>query len=469
MSSRRFLAVLFLVIIVVVVALPARRVRAGEAPAAAAAASDNAVVMISVDGLASFYFDDPKAEMPTLRKLAAEGAHAQRGMIASTPSVTWPNHTTLVTGVPPALHGVTGNNFFDRAAGKRVTLIWDPIFDKDQIVKVATIYDVAHDAGMITAAIRWPASRNARTLDWATPDMKDHALLEKSTTPALITRAKAAGCWLDDIADLTDLAKVDPRLVSMFTLILRENHPRLALLHIADTDHTQHAKGPRSAEAYAAIKTADGQVAAVWEELQRNYAGKATLIVVSDHGFSPITRQILPNVILRQAGLIKTSVTTVTGGAVQLVPQGGCAMLYITGRRTDEERAEIVSKIRRAFENVAGVAKVVDPAHLKDYGVADPKDDPHAPDMLLFAEMGHSFGDTAAGDIPFQEKPERSGTHGHDPNLPDLHATFIAAGAGVTPGTKLGEISNTQVAPTIATLLHLELPKATGKPLNLTP
>jgi predicted AlkP superfamily pyrophosphatase or phosphodiesterase len=81
--------------------------------------------------------------------------------------------------------------------------------------------------------------------------------------------------------------------------------------------------------------------------------------------------------------------------------------------------------------------------------------------------MGNSFGDTAAGDLPFQEKPERSGTHGHDPHLPDLHATFVACGVGVTPGTKLGEISNTQVAPTIAKVLRLEFPTATGKPLPL--
>src|ERR1041385_8126053 len=76
--------------------------------------SDRIVVMISVDGLAADYLDDPKAEMPTIRQLAAEGARAS-SMKAVTPTVTWPNHTTLVTGVMPARHGVVGNNYFDRA------------------------------------------------------------------------------------------------------------------------------------------------------------------------------------------------------------------------------------------------------------------------------------------------------------------------------------------------------------------
>src|SRR6185436_1230891 len=102
----------------------------------ALAADDNVVVMISVDGLASFYFDDPKCEMPTLHMLAEQGARADGGMLAVLPTVTWPNHTSLVTGVSPAKHGVVGNNYFDRTTGKRVVLIADPVYDKDEIVHV---------------------------------------------------------------------------------------------------------------------------------------------------------------------------------------------------------------------------------------------------------------------------------------------------------------------------------------------
>src|SRR3954454_21347711 len=91
--------------------------------------SERTVVMISVDGLAADYMDDPKAEMPTIRALAAEGARAS-SMKAVTPTVTWPNHTTLVTGVNPAKHGVVGNNYLDRATGKKVVLITDPVYDK---------------------------------------------------------------------------------------------------------------------------------------------------------------------------------------------------------------------------------------------------------------------------------------------------------------------------------------------------
>src|SRR5215213_3934105 len=75
--------------------------------------NDRHVILISVDGLAHYYFDDPKAPMPTIRKLAADGARAKR-MKTSMPTNTWPNHTTLVTGVQPGKHGVIGNDYFDR-------------------------------------------------------------------------------------------------------------------------------------------------------------------------------------------------------------------------------------------------------------------------------------------------------------------------------------------------------------------
>ena len=103
---------------------------------------------------------------------------------------------------------------------------------------------------------------------------------------------------------------------------------------------------------------------------------------------------------------------------------------------------------------------------MHEYGVADARLDPRAPDMLLFAKMGCIFGDTAAGDLPFRDKPERKGSHGHDPNFPELHATFIASGVGIKPGVNLGAISNIDVAPTLAQLLSVPLPDTDGKPLR---
>jgi predicted AlkP superfamily pyrophosphatase or phosphodiesterase len=426
----------------------------------------NIVVMISVDGLAGHYLDDPKAEMPAIRALAAAGARAD-SMRASNPTVTWPNHTTLVTGVVPARHGVVGNNYFDRATGKTVTLISDPTYDKEQIVLAPTIYDLAHAAGMTTAAIRWPATRNAPTLDWTIPAVSDVNLLHRYTTPALMNETSRAGIWTD--GELTEPGKNDKRIIpdknctDIFNFVLRKHRPSLALLHVINVDHDQHLYGPNTPQAYAAIKAADEQVRRVWDELQRDFPGHATLIVTSDHGFSRIDKLILPNVILRDAKLLTVKGTRVVGGPLRVVVQGGAAMVYILD---PARRDELIGKVKKAFTGVEGVQQVVSSDQFGDLGVADPRIDPHAPDLFIFANEGYAFGDTAAGKLTFHEKPERKGTHGHNANLPDLHATFVAWGRGIKPQTRLGEIQNTDVAPTIARLLNLQIPNPNGKVLT---
>ena len=180
---------------------------------------------------------------------------------------------------------------------------------------------------------------------------------------------------------------------------------------------------------------------------------------MSDHGFSPIRRTLLPNVLLRQAGLLGSG----TNEPIRLVGQGGCSMVYLLDQ---QHRKDLSAQVRKALAGLQGISRIVDSEHFKECGVANPKDDPHAPDMILFAEEGSVFSDTADGDLPFIEKPERGGSHGHDASLPDLHATFVTWGAGIRPGINLGEISNIDVAPTIAKLLGFSIPHAEGRPLK---
>ncbi|HVT29916.1 MAG TPA: ectonucleotide pyrophosphatase/phosphodiesterase [Lacipirellulaceae bacterium] len=427
----------------------------------AVADRDRIVVMISIDGLANFYMDDPAASMPTIRQLADEGAKAA-SMKASDPTVTWPNHTTLVTGVSPARHGVVGNNWFDRSQGKKVTLIWDPVLDKDQIVKVPTIYDLAKAAGLKTAAIKWPATRNAHSLDWTAPDVGKEELVRRYTTPALLKECKAAGydiVYGDEGKEVSRRRAIeeDELWTQVFNMILHKHRPNLALLHLIAVDHTEHIDGPRSAGAYEAIKANDSDVREVWEELQRDFPGKATLIIVSDHGFSPNKTKINPYAILEKAGLIEMKGRRITGGSVYPLIQGGSVLIYVLD---EGNRNAILRNVKRAFAHVDGIYKVLGSDGFADYGIGDPKRDPHAPDMVVFGNVGYYFGDTAAGG-----KKEHKGSHGQDSHLPDLHPVFVAWGQGIKPGAKLGDIDNRSVAPTIGKLLGIEIPNVEGQPL----
>src|SRR5690606_16927978 len=100
------------------------------------------VVLISVGGLPAYLLDDPSAVLPNIRSIAERGTRAE-GMIVSNPSVTWPNHTTLVTGVHPARHGVIFNGLLERP-GLGLPVKVNPRKDKLDLVKVPTVYDRLH-------------------------------------------------------------------------------------------------------------------------------------------------------------------------------------------------------------------------------------------------------------------------------------------------------------------------------------
>jgi predicted AlkP superfamily pyrophosphatase or phosphodiesterase len=433
--------------------------------AADEAKKDHCVILISLDGLAGFYLDDPTAELPTLRKLAAEGARAE-GMVCSFPTVTWPNHTTLVTGVKPGKHGVIGNSYLDRTTAESVGLILDPVFDMDQVVKVPTIFDVAHRAGLKTAGIIWPSTRNAKSLDLTVPDMRSDDEWQKYGTASWLAELKAEGIPVDKHgAWFKDSAAGGPKRDWLYTRMavqaLERHAPNLLLLHLIEVDHVEHATGPQSPEAYWAVKYADDRLRDVVEAVKRSsMADRTTIIVTSDHGFFPIEREIRLNVLFKQEGLLGDDKK-----AAMSVANGGGSMAYVLD---DAKRPELVKQLREKIAALDGVDAVFAPDDetARDLGLSQWKDDPRAPDLWVSAKKGYSFSDSREGTSPVVPRATKGGTHGYLPDQPDLLGTLVMWGHGVKPGAKLGKISNCDVAPTMAKLLGVELKNVDGRVLG---
>src|SRR5271167_1895336 len=125
------------------------------------------VLMISVDGMKPEYALDANAYMlkiPFLRSVMRDGAYA-RGVIGVWPTVTYPNHTTLLTGVTPAEHGIYNNLEFDPKHDFAESWFWYA----DQI-RAPTLWQAAHDAGLSTASVGWPVSVGATQVDFLIPE-----------------------------------------------------------------------------------------------------------------------------------------------------------------------------------------------------------------------------------------------------------------------------------------------------------
>ncbi len=429
--------------------------------------TDRTVILISVDGLAHYYFDDPKAQIPTIRQLAAEGARAKT-MECSFPTVTWPNHTTLVTGVTPGKHGVIGNNYFDRETLKTVPFIPDPLFDKVEIVTSPTIYDVAHEAGLKTAGVIWPASRRAPTLDWQVPDVFDQETWEDASTPSLLEELKAKGIpyerqmeWCK--AGTQGKAMRDWMYGSIASHVLATHKPNVLLLHLVSVDAMEHATGRQSPEAYWACNDSDQRIRQVVEAVEAaGMRDRTTFFICADHGFITYTKQIAANNVLREMGLRSGQGLKLEQQAYVL-GQGGGAFVYILD---EANRDEIAQKLAEKFKTVEGVEAVIERKDFAAMGHRDPTDDPREPDLMLSAADGYSFSGSDDGKEVISETDGPKGSHGYLHTHPLMGATCVISGAGVKKGVVLEKVSNLDVAPTMAALLGLEMPSAEGRVLE---
>ena len=221
--------------------------------------------------------------MPTIRKLAKSGAVA-KGMITSFPSVTWPAHTSLVTGVQPAKHGVIGNSVWNRKLDRSVVYIGDPELTKNEAVRMPTLYDAAHRAGLTCGSVIWPACNGADSLKWCIPDAGKPELHAKFTTPGFIAElakekidAAKLGEWGWSKEHSTERDVLYTRVTQY---LLEKQRANLILVHLITPDGIEHAYGPHTPEAYQSVKESDQRVAEIWQTLEQpEFAGKATLFV----------------------------------------------------------------------------------------------------------------------------------------------------------------------------------------------
>ena len=202
-------------------------------------AGSNHVVIISLDGFAGWALDDPHLPVPTLRRLAAGGAVA-RGMRPVNPTVTWANHTSMITGVSPSKHQVIFNGLLVREPGVPPRV--EPWRDKKDMVKARTLYDAAHERGLTTAQVDWVAILNAPTITWEFPERPDP---KGQIARELVKAGALSQADLDAFATRNILFR-DHVWTTAAAHILRQHRPNLLMFHLLNLDSTQHRYGPRT-------------------------------------------------------------------------------------------------------------------------------------------------------------------------------------------------------------------------------
>jgi hypothetical protein len=414
------------------------------------------VVMISIDGLKpSTYTQAGPSKVPTLRRLAREGAYAD-GVVGVEPTVTYPSHTTMITGVPPAVHGIYNNRIFDPEGRSNGAWYW---YSRD--IRVPTLPGVVKALGGSTAAISWPVTVDA-DIDYLVPEYpslmthpKGLDLLRALSHPRhLLDTFEANGASIS--WPMTDRDRVE-----VAAWILQTYRPHLMLLHIFETDDTEHEFGPDTPEALATIEEADTNVKRIVDAVTAGgLRDRTDIVIVSDHGFLPVARQLQLNFAFKQAGLLEVDKSDrVVHWDAYFYGAGGSGFVILNKPGDPALRDRVAGILKDIAANPAnGILTVWNEGDLHRMG-AEPR-----------ASFGIDMKDgfyTGGGHDSLMKQAAAMGGHGYAPDRPPLHASLIMAGPDVgTPGS-LGIVRMTRIGPTVASWFGLALSPRADAPLVL--
>jgi len=360
------------------------------------------LLVISIDGLDHRYLRDADrigAKIPSLRRLVAEGAWAD-GVVGVMPSVTFPSHTTMVTGVRPQEHGIV-----DNSDGKEARY-W---FTSQ--IKVPVLWDAARAAGLKVGAVDWPVTVGGK-IDYNFPEKfsggnagrMEMAAHEEVSTPGLIDKITAQ-------YPSFPRAIVDDRARTQAVLYMLKNEKvDLLFVHLADHDADAHSYGPYTKRALATLELADECVGMMMRALPQNGA----IALVSDHGFERIDRLVDPKA-------YSTGEMTVTSTMV-----------------TTKDAA-----VAAALRGKNGIGREISQVDLKTHA-------PHLAGLFAFEPQDHvNFG---SGKLASPR-----GAHGFWPLRPDYRSVYALWGAGIKK-ERLPQIEMTSIAGRLAAVLGLKFP-----------
>ncbi len=420
------------------------------------------MIVVTLDGLKPESYTAPDAHglhIPVLRNVVATGAWSE-GARSVFPSVTYPSHTSIASGVAPGRHGIVANRSFDPLERNQEGWRW---YAED--VKVPRVWDLALNAGYSSALINWPVTVGARATYlvpefWRARTPDDLKLIRALSTPGLLESVQKAypdfdQRWSED--GFSDEGKTD-----IAAYLIEKASPNLVFLHLTEVDSAQHKHGLWSTEALAAIENTDRQLGRLLEASQRSgNAASTAFVFASDHGFADVNRLVRPGALLRQAGLVQLDDKgKITAWSASVLPNGGSLYVYLK----DPQDKAVQALTLKAFEDKArepnsGLGRVLQHADISALG-----GDPDA-FLALDAAAGVTFGAGYAGDYdaPIAVKA----MHGYDPDRPEMKASLLLFGPNVTKG-KLNEARLVDVAPTVAAWLQLPLKGVEGKALQGT-
>ena len=375
------------------------------------------LILVSVDGFRWDYMD--RYPTPNMNRLAANGSKAER-LLPVFPTLTFPNHYSIATGLYPDHHGLVANDFPAPTRNAWYSLGKRETVEDERFYEGEPIWVSAETQGMVAASFFFVGTEapinGVHPTHWRSYD--------KSISGR--DRVDQVLAWLNEP---------------------KTERPHMYTLYFEEVDDVSHWSGPESAKNVESIRHIDSLIGRLLDGIEKlPIADQVNIILVSDHGQGSYRDEQAPFLLADHVKLDDTHV--VEGGSY----------LFLHFADDDPERAAaIVATVNANWKHGRAYLPGEAPAqwHIGD--------NPRFPDVILAPEAGH-----AVLSVEAKAHKINRGDHGWAPENPDMHGFFVACGPNIKPGVKLGRIENIDVYPLMLSILELDTPaQIDGKPENL--
>lgn len=350
------------------------------------------------------------------------------------PALTYPAHTTLITGCDPIQHGIGQNQPFQPGQNPAMR-VWHWM---QADVARPTLFSAVAERGGKCASILWPITGKSKVIRWNFPEVvalpgENQALkmLSYGTLWWIAHMEWKHGRKRKSIREpyLSDYA------VTLACDVIRQHQPDLTAVHLVDVDEMRHRHGVNSPEARQGMDRMEKRVRDIWETMQDTPGMEdALLVLVSDHGQADVSKDVELGSVLREAGF-----------AVQVQSNGMSAYMRLENKQDEEP-------IRRWLEKngpAAGISHVYTNEERAAMGCIA------WPDLVVEAAEDVVFSDA----LP-QAKREKA-THGFGPGHPAENCLLAIRGRDTHPCEAEGMLMR-DVAPTLARVMGVEMSFAVG-------
>ncbi|MFB9768627.1 alkaline phosphatase family protein [Lactiplantibacillus modestisalitolerans] len=416
-------------------------------------ATNQHMVIISLDALGYRDLREHQDELPVLKQLITGGTWV-KSVTGIYPTLTYPSHTTIITGQYPRVHGIV-NNTKIQPERRSPDWYW---YQKD--VKVPTLYDLARKRKLTTAAFLWPVTAGSKI----TYNLAEIFPNRIWTNQVLVSLKASSPLFLlamnhkyGHLRNGIKQPQLDEFITACAVDTLVNKQPNLTMIHLVDMDSMRHRYGVRSKEAMAGLHRLDKHVGQLIEATkQAGTFADTNFVILGDHYQINVDHMIHLNTLFAKQGWLHARADQTFDDDWSVMAKSADGATYVYTRHFDDW-----ARLKALINEVEGVETVIDGQAAAKRGA-----DPDCA-LMVEAKAGYYFTDESRRPLVVEPvhpdtlgTPDRyHGVHGYDPDKPDYQTTLVFNGPAVKAGATVDHANLVDEAPTFARLLGLQFPE----------